>query len=143
MQNSVLLPCGLATGSGPGYNSAGRLVTCHNSLCDADPTGVLMMLADENTGRAEWLSGAYCDKHGKDLIRPAAEVDRALAGDPTMSLNDLLRIGHSDATWAFRPFTEAEQVEIDQIMRRDLVETYMTPGEFVWAPPNQPYASFL
>ncbi|MFI9271937.1 hypothetical protein ACIGXM_14620 [Kitasatospora sp. NPDC052896] len=141
MQNNVLLPCGLTTGSGPTYNSAGRPVTCQRYLCDAEPTGVLLMLGSEAVGRDEWMSGAFCDKHGKNQIKPAAEIDAVYARDPFPTLWEQLQMGLSDKSWVFRPFNETEQAEIDQIMRGELVETYMTPGEFVWAPPNQPYTS--
>ncbi|MFJ5071657.1 hypothetical protein ACIQC7_35100 [Kitasatospora sp. NPDC088556] len=40
------------------------------------------------------------------------------------------------SSWSARPFNDEEQAEIDAIKRGELVETYKSPGEFAWEPPN-------
>lgn len=136
MQNTVLLPCGLTTGSGPDWNSAGRPVTCQNYLCDAEPTGVLVLLGNEAVDRADWESGAHCDEHGKNRIKAHAEIAAAHLRNPFPTLHEHLQIGLSDVNWIFRSFNGTEQAEIEQIKRGELVETYKSPGIFDWEPPT-------
>ncbi|MBD0670047.1 hypothetical protein [Streptomyces sp. CBMA156] len=137
MQNSVITPGGLRTGSGPKYNTKRRLVTCKAMYCDEEPTHVQEFTTFE--GRVERF-GAYCEQDVTRYIRPHAEVEASHDHAVTYGVQPEHML--SDKWWSARPLNDAEQAEIEAIKRGELVETYMTPGEFVWAPPGQPYACF-
>lgn len=134
MQHRTKTPGGLATGCGPTYASSGAKVTCAGIFCGQEPTHVLIFTTRE--GQTErW--DAHCAPCLERRIRPAAEVDAATERDMRLG-NTGSRYAHSDKYWSKREFTEQEAGEIEQIKAGELVETYVSPGEFEWRAPAAP-----
>ncbi|MFJ7280863.1 hypothetical protein [Kitasatospora sp. NPDC098663] len=131
MQNHVRTPAGLSTGSGPQYNSKGRLVTCLGVFCDDEPTHVQEHVTF-NDELIKW--GAYCEACATKHILPDDEVNAIHERATKFGTQPQHCLPAS--SWFARPFNDEEQAEIDAIKRGELVETYKSPGKFAWEPPN-------
>ncbi|MFJ7280662.1 hypothetical protein [Kitasatospora sp. NPDC098663] len=132
MQNSVRLPCGLRTGSGPRFNSRRQPVTCKDMFCDEEPTQVQEFTTFE--GVVECF-GAHCEKCATKYIHPHADVEAA--HDRAMKHSAQPPHMLSDKWWSARLLNDTERAAIEAIKRGELVETYMDrPGVFEWCPPR-------